>query len=243
MMQRAPALLVVAAAGDVAACGFVARHASAGVALLVPRDLSRPGWHFRLGDPAATVMVTAGGPFRLADAGGVLMRLPAVTADDLPHIAAGDRIYVAAEITAFLLAVLTRDDLPVLNRPTPQCLCGPAWTDAKWRAAAATLGLPVKASEQRAVIDANPDKPEAAAATVSLAGETCIGAPNASLEATSRALGTFAGAEMLTVEFDGSAPSAAVLRAYPWVDPGNPRIEAALLRRFGVVPRRLPDSA
>jgi hypothetical protein len=242
-MEPAPALLVVAGAWDTAARDFVARNASAGVALLLPRDLSRPGWRFRFADPSATVVVVGDRHFPLHDVGGVLIRLPAVTEPDLPHIASEDRTYVAAELTAFLLAVLTLGDVPVMNRPTPQCLCGPVWHDAKWRLAAARLGLPVTVLERHAAVGAGSDDAAAAVASVTIVGETCIGAPNASLEVASRALAEMAGAEMLTVEFDGSAPTSAVLRADPRVNPDDPLIELALLRRFGVMPRPLRQRA
>src|SRR6516162_7990631 len=105
-MATAPVLVLVASAWDEDACAFAARHAEAGVVLLVPRDLSRAGWRFRLDDLAATAMVADGRRLRLGDARGVLMRLAAVTEADLPHIHAEDQAFVAAELTAFLLALL-----------------------------------------------------------------------------------------------------------------------------------------
>ncbi len=234
-MEPAPALLVIANAWDVAAGDFVARHAEGGMALLVPRDLSRAGWHFRLSDPAATTVVADGRQFRLDQVGGVLMRLAAVSTSDLPHIAAHDRIYVAAELTAFLLAVLTRDDVLVLNRPTPQCLCGPAWHDTKWRHAAGRIGLPVHMTRLGTGIGLAPEEPVAAVSTVTVVGDTCIGGPQ--LEGAARAVARMAGAEMLTAEFDGTSPSAALLRAHPHVDLGNPLVAEAVLRRFGLESR------
>jgi hypothetical protein len=234
-MESAPALVVIANAWDGDASGFVARRTRAGAALLTPRDLSRPGWHFRLDDPAATVAVAGGQRFRLHDAGGVLMRLAAVTEVDLPHIHAEDRAFVAAELTAFLLAVLTQADVPVVNRPTPQCLCGPGWHDAKWRHAAARLGLPVLPARWRAARDACCDnEEEAAVAAVTVVGEACLGTASAQLVLAARTLAKMACAEMLTVEYAGSPASPAFVRARPHVDLNDPLVEAAVLRRFGI---------
>jgi hypothetical protein len=234
-MDVAPGLVVIAGAWDGTARDFAAGQASADAVVLLPRDLSRPGWRFRLGGPDATIAAAGERRFRLAAAGGVLVRLAAVTPADLPHIHAEDRAYVAAELTAFLLAVLTRNDVPVLNRPTPQCLCGPAWPEAKWRRVAASLGLPVTPLHARAARDLDWEPPaEPAAARVAVVGETCIGAPNAQLARGAVALARRAAAAMLTVEFDGAGASAAVLRAAPTVDLADARIASAVRRLFGL---------
>jgi hypothetical protein len=80
----------------------------------------------------------------------------------------------------------------------------------------------------------NCDEEEPAIATVTVVGETCLGAANDQISLASRALAKIAGAEMLTIEFGGSAASPVFLRARPYVDLGAPLIEAAVLRRFGI---------
>jgi hypothetical protein len=233
-MESAPSLVLIANAWDEDADAFVARHADAGAILLAPRDLSRTGWQFRTDDPAAAAVVADERRFRLDDVGGVLMRLAAVTEDDLPHIHAEDQAFVAAELSAFLLALLTQANVPVVNRPTPQCLCGPAWSDARWRKAAAGLGLPVKPLQWRATHGGDPGVEEQALLTVAVVGDACFGAGGERLADGCRALAKRAEAEMLTVDFGGSAQSPLFLRARPHVDLGDPRIATAVLRRFGI---------
>jgi hypothetical protein len=227
-------VIVLASAWDNAARDFVARHALAGVSLLVPRDLSRCGWRYQSGNPAATIIVAGGRRFLLSEAGGVLTRLPAVTDADLPHIAAADRAYVAAELTAFLLAVLASATVPVLNAPTPQRLCGPAWQDARWRRAAHRCGFAVKEARSHAIIDAAAAEEEPPRATATVVGDACIGAPNPVLSAAARAVAKAAGAALLTVEFDDPGPYGTVLRARPLVDLSDPLVEEAVLRLFGM---------
>jgi hypothetical protein len=233
-LRSAPTLIVLAGAGDDNARGFVARHAQAGVTLLEPRDLSRRGWRFCLDDSVATVAVTGTRRFRLCDTGGLLTCLPGVTDADLPHITAQDRAYVAAEITAFLLALTTCPDIRVVNRPTPHCLCGPAWHDATWRRVARELGLAVKDMQRHVKLGVAPVEDERGGATVTVIGEVCIGARNPALSAAARAMAMAAGVELLTVEFDDPSPTGAVLRARPLVDLSDPLVEAAVLGLFGI---------
>jgi hypothetical protein len=72
---------------------------------------------------------------------GVLVRRPAVLAEELTSIHADDRDYAAAEINAFLVAWLSALDCPVVNRPSPRSLDGPGWSVHHWRAAATRAGL------------------------------------------------------------------------------------------------------
>ena len=233
-MQVEPRIVVLANAWDSSARDFVARHRSAGLVLLVPGDLSQPGWRFRLADPAATIWVAGTRPLRLDEIGCVLTRLTAVTPADLPHIVAHDRDYVAAEMTAFLLAMLSQPGLRVVNRPTPQCLCGPAWHDAAWRAAAGRLGLPVAPYRAWAELGRDREPTQPAGAIVTTVGDLCPGAPDAALARAARALADHAEAEILAVAFDGTVPGAAILRADPRADLDDPPVRAAVLKHLGV---------
>jgi hypothetical protein len=170
----------------------------------------------------------------LGEASGLLTRLPAVTVADLPHIVAGDRAYVAAELTAFLLALLECADLRVVNRPTPLCLCGPAWHEAKWRRAARELGFAAEDVRRSVALGAVSAEDERGGTKATVVGEVCIGASSLAHSAAVRAMAVAAGAELLTVEFDNPGPAGAVLRARPVVDLGDPLVEAAVLGLFGI---------
>src|SRR5262245_59736765 len=132
-------IVVVASRTDAPARNFVRRYAAQGVYLLTPADLSHCGWSYRVGHIEASMAVIGGQRMAARDLRGVVTRLPAVSEDDLEHIAAPDRAYVAAEMQAFLFSWLTALRCPVLNRPAPSCLAGPAWRPAQWSRAAARL--------------------------------------------------------------------------------------------------------
>lgn len=243
-MTRGGALLVVASPFDAAARAFVERYASAGAVLLTPRDLSREGWRFRLGEVEGATMVASGRRVGAGDIRGVLTRLPAVSEEDLPHIAAEDRAYVAAEMTAFLLAVLAElsaeRSVRVANRPTPLCLCGRYWREEKWRRAARSLGLAAPPMRRKAAPGAAREE-EPAGAIVTIVGDSCIGAADAALAEGALALARAAGAELLAVAFDGPEAGAAVLRASPFVDLSDARIAAAAFALFDASDRRQED--
>ena len=226
------ALLVLAGAADGAARGFVARQAAQGAVLLTPRDLSRPGWRLRVGDVAASVAVAGGRRIPGAGIKGVLTRLPAITPQDLPHIAREDRAYVAAEMTAFLLAFLSELGSLVANRPTPPCLCGPAWTATRWRQVARELGFPVEPVR----LSTAPEVPEAGrqGAFVTVLGDTCPGAPCPALAHAATALARAAGVEMLAVEFAHGGADAPVRCAHLLPDLAVPGGDEAVLRLFGL---------
>ena len=80
---------------------------------------------------------------------GVVTRLPYVQEDELRVISAEDRPFVASEIHAFLVSWLSSLRCPVLNAPTPACLCGPNWRLEEWLHAAAMLGIPVLSTNHR----------------------------------------------------------------------------------------------
>jgi hypothetical protein len=126
---------------DEAARSLVGAWSCAGAVLLSARDLCTRGWvfHANSGDDGSFV---AGGVRRpIATLRGVVVRRPAVAAEELRWIAAEDRQYVAAEINAFLVAWLSALPCPVLNRPTATSLCGPAWSQTYWQVAAERAGV------------------------------------------------------------------------------------------------------
>ncbi len=99
----------------------------AGAGLLEREDLCTAGWRYRVGDPGHGTMVVAGRRVSIRRLRAVVTRRPAVAAEELQHIDPSDRDYLAAEVNAFLVAWLSALPRPVLNRPTPTSLDGPAW--------------------------------------------------------------------------------------------------------------------
>lgn len=130
-------LLVLGAAHDASA------HALADACdglLLTPGDLCRPGWVLAE-DAAEDRLVAAGQELPAERVELVVTRLGHVLPEHLPGIRPRDREYVAAEIQATLCFALRRLSCPVLNVPTPVCLCGPNWRQEHWLAAARTVGI------------------------------------------------------------------------------------------------------
>jgi hypothetical protein len=109
--------------------------------LISALDLCTRGWVFHADSGDDGSFVAAGVRRPTAVLSGVLVRRPAVAAEELRWIAAEDRQYVAAEINAFLVAWLAALPCRVLNRPTARSLSGPGWSQTYWRVAAARAGI------------------------------------------------------------------------------------------------------
>jgi hypothetical protein len=109
------------------------------VAVVLPSDLSRPGWRWT-NDGAPALPEPFPAPAALT---GILCRPVRVSAADLPAIHADDRDYVAAEMTAFLAAFLAGLGAPLLNQPSPANLAGPPFGSEVWLRLADRAGLPV----------------------------------------------------------------------------------------------------
>lgn len=195
---------------DVAACNLVAAWAGADAVLLSAWDLCSRGWVFDASGGAAGSFVAGGLARPTASLGGVLVRRPAVVAEELPWIATEDRQYVATEINAFLVAWLSSLACPVLNRPTPTSLCGPAWSQTYWRVAAARAG----------VAWAEPDGPGALQEIV-FCGGLHQGAASRQQRRAAVRLSAASGADLLGLQFAGDAVAAVTLQ---------PRLEEAGVR-------------
>jgi hypothetical protein len=224
-------IVVVARYTDAPALGFARRYAAQGVCLLTPVDLSHCGWLHRVGDIETSIAVIGGQRIAARNIRGVVTRLPAVSEDDLEHIVAPDRAYVAAEIQAFLLSWLTALRCPVLNRPVPACLAGPAWRPAQWTQAAAHLGLPVTPvvehvsfTRTRSAIGTSRPK----CVTVTVIGQRIIGAVEPLLARQARALATAAGVDLLAVRFSSRASDATFMGAHLWPNIAAAPIAAAV---------------
>jgi hypothetical protein len=220
-------VLVTASRRDAAATALAARDGAV-VRLVTPDDLSQEGWRFRLSDPAGGMASVGGSALSAADIAGVVTRLPAVTAHDLPHIADDDRDYVAVEMNAFLLAWLTSLPCPVVNRPTPRCLAGPHWRQEQWVLAAERLGIPARPLVRRT----NEESPTPVAApphVVTVVGREHFGAEHEELAERAHALADAAGADLLSVGFDGPRRDARFVNASLWLDLGDAAIGDAVI--------------
>ena len=206
-------LVVVASPRDRVAARLVEHWGPATARLLTSRDLSRPGWRYRPGCVSRSIAVIAGERVPAAHITGVVVRLPFVPVEDLTHIVEADRQYVAREMTAVLTAWLSELRCPVVNRPTPVCLAGPGWSDARWRHTAARLGIPMARG--------------AAHHTVTLVDNRSMEA--APGEVPARRLAQAAQLALMQVDFDDRER---VVRVNPWPDVSRPEVAAALLEWF-----------
>jgi hypothetical protein len=214
--------LVVAGRHDAAAKALAARWGVGRAALLGPADLSRPGWRHHAGEPGPAAAAVGGRGVPVADLEAVVVRLGAVTAGELDGVRPEDRNYAAQEMTAFLLAWLDALHCPVLNRPTPGCLNGPAWRPRQWALAAAGAGLPVT----------RPQPPDGTGTqggvVVTVVGDRCIGAAHPHATGRVRRLAAAARVALLEVRLDGTGPDAAFLGANAWPDLADPAVADAL---------------
>jgi hypothetical protein len=138
-------IVILASRWDEHAHTLAQRWAPAGARLMTPRDLSRPGWRLHTSETAAAqTAVIAGELVPHHQITAVLNRLPGILEDELAHILPSDRTYIVSEMEAFLTFWLSRLTCPVLNRPQPNCLVGPAWSLERWACLAAQTGIPVQ---------------------------------------------------------------------------------------------------
>lgn len=214
--------LVLAGRHDAAARALVARWGADRAALAGPADLSRPGWRHHAGEPGQATAAVGGRTVPATELEAVVVRLGAVAADELDDVRPEDRDYAAQEMTAFLLAWLDGLRCPVLNRPTPGCLNGPAWRPEQWALAAAGAGLPLA----RPPLPARPVPRDGAVVTV--VGDRCVGDAHPVTAGRVRRLAAAARVALLEVRLDGGGPDAAFLGAHAWPDLADPAVAGAL---------------
>lgn len=239
-------IIVFASEHDEIAKCLVRRWADRGALRMVPSDLSQAGWFCTSRDPAQSECVIGGTRHDSSEIDGVLVRLTAVLASDLPHITPSDRSYVASEMTAFLVYWLTALGRPILNRPTPRSLCGPGWYPEHWVYYAGQAGLRVRAT-QRSISLArveHPSWPEhhGPCSDVTIVGQTCFGDVAPGLARKAQALAATAGADLVKFRFDGPGDDACFLQADLCPTLEYEGVEPAVLNYFesfthGSVPR------
>lgn len=101
-------------------------------------------WQHRLGNedpPSVEFTLADGRVIRSAEIRGVLNRIGGLSPHLVSHLAAGDQSYALQEWTALHISWLSALQVPVLNRPVMQGLCG-AWRHAsEWTWLAGQAGL------------------------------------------------------------------------------------------------------
>lgn len=210
-------IIVVASSHDRGAWALASRQHAVRVEVLTCEDLSVPGWRYYLpGAPAAAVV--GGQRVAAGEITGVVTCLPAVSELELLHIVPADRAYVAAEMTAFLLSWLTTLSCPVINRPSPTCLCGPYWRPEQWAYAASRAGMRVQPVLRRVGLTAGFAPSVPAVTTVTVIGERCLGKAHPAVLNGARRLAQASGVELLTVRISNPAADATFLGAEPWPD-------------------------
>jgi hypothetical protein len=210
-------LLVLANVGDYRAQQLQDALPDADARIVTPLDLQRGGWAYRPGRPDGTFQL---GSTRVdvAELDAVCVLMPAVYSGDLPQISPEHRAYVAAEMTAFLCAWLADLPCPLLNKPSPACLCGPHWATARWRHVAAAAGLPVTRPH------ADPHGPAAAdseAVAVTVIGDEAFGSRNPFDVELGLALAARASVRALRVHVERSDGQPRVAGADVWLDTGE----------------------
>lgn len=203
-------LVVLASRFDISANELVENWTDNNARLMTPADLSRPGWRDFSGGPPSGIRdvpgsaVIDGQTVGTDQLTGVLVRLLIVMPEELSHIVPEDRDYVAAEMMAFLVSWLSRLSCPVLNRPTPLCLVGPAWRWEKWSAIATEIGMKVRHPQGRSLAMAGDNATQPAdTRQVIVVGDRCIGSRTPSEERSALKLALASNVALLQLDFAG----------------------------------------
>lgn len=220
-------ILVLANQDDAVARSLVDQWADYDARLVVPQDLSVVGWRYRSGSLGGSRAMVEGAPVPIEDVHAVLVRAPCVMNADLRHIQAADRDYVATEMTSFLLAWLTSLDCPVINRPTPYCLQGPAFRTEQWIHLAARAGVPVTTVRRTTAKAGAPH--QFGSTVVTVVGDESIGATTDALDDYARRIARAADASVLNTYFTGPPEAPVFTGADVWVDLEDPVINDAVL--------------
>jgi hypothetical protein len=229
-------VVIVASAADQAARALAEAWKAADARVLTPLDLSMPGWHYRSCRPEPGMAVVDGKIVPSEAISGVVTRLPWIAEAEIPHVAEHDRAYVASEMQAFLFAWLSRLTCPVLNRPTPFCLAGPAWRHEKWISVAGRLGIRVR-STRRTIPSGSPPKVHGATGgdaagvltEVTVVAGRVVG-PQSRLVEPTRQLAAAAGVRMITACYANHDRDAELVGVSQWPDITSPSIRDAMLR-------------
>jgi len=225
-------LIILAAPSDKSAAWLVERWQSHDAVLASAADLSTSGWSLYSASSESKACI-GGRKVRNEEIKGVLTRISCVQSHDLSHIVPSDREYVASEMTAFLLAWLSNLTCPVLNRPVPGCLGGPALRPEGWTYLAARLGIPVtpvrRKTHDRPFVPDNLSTCE-----LIVIGQACFGDASPKLIENARLLARAAGTNLLAVRFTGPDSDSTFANANPWPDLASSQLADAALNYMSV---------
>lgn len=198
-------IIVLGSCLDSASAQLVAGLAewpAAGARLLSAEDLGRAGWAFDPADPGGGSLVAGGEILATTEVDAVLVRRPAVAAEELGWLAPPDRSYGAAELNAFLVCWLSALPCPVLNRPSPTSLAGPGWSQLHWRLAAGRVGFRWSAEPVAGATAAGTGR------DVVVCGSSVHGALDSGEAGRARALSAQSGAALVGLRLHGRTLSA-----------------------------------
>jgi hypothetical protein len=181
------------------------------VELVTSDDLAHARWVHSVGPRGARVelQLCDGRAFRGDSVRGALNRLVSPPQGSLLLIHPSDRSYVAQELMAFFMSWLQALAGPVLNRPTPESLCGRVRSLAEWLWLAGRAGLPTPSyrlssedSPAQPSLHVRMPDPAPDLRTLLVVGDRVVGAPApAAISEGCRRLGTLARTALLGLEF------------------------------------------
>lgn len=206
--------------------------------MLTAEDLSVAGWRYRVSDACASIAMIGGQPVQQEKITGVLTRLEWIWESELLEIVENDRGYIAAEMSAFLVSWLSDLKCPILNRPSPGSLNGPAWGKERWNFAASKAGMRVNPIRRRASLApaSNGEHKEASQSesqvSVTVVGDQCIGDVHETLGQQARRLADLAKMDLLAVQFTNAEPDASFVAAGALADVENIAVAEAVLNYF-----------
>lgn len=229
-------VLVLASRWDGAVPALLQGKAGTNVAVITCAELSQIGWQLGVASPTALGAAVAGAIVPAEQITGVITRLATITERELPHIVAADRAYVAAEMRAFVLAWLQQLRCPILNRPSPVCLMGPASQPAWWIWQAAHVGLRVEplriqVDQQGVTLSTRPEQ----SCAITVVGQQTFGPGAATLHTAVQRLAAAAQVELLRVHWSSSAADALLIGADMWPDLQLPGVADAIFARIAAL--------
>jgi hypothetical protein len=192
------------------------------------------------GGATLTLELADGRKLESASVSGVLNRLATVPWSWLSRVGGPDVRYAAQEMHALYLSWLHALPGPMLNRPTPQGLCGNNRRLSAWAAMAARAGLPIRPLKLTSEDD--PDETwrapqEGISRTVVVVRDRAIGPDDLATEhgAACARLASASGCALLGVEFGPTDDGWRVIGATPspYLIDGGDRLADALAGALG----------